>query len=626
MKRFLFSTFAASLFFFSPLILHSKTLVLEGKLKSSIEVSQEMEFRADKGKVNSFSFKFALPADFESRSVSQSIESFSASFKPEPSISTIERDRFGNRFQNVVWDNVTGDITVKLAYIANINSRLSLMESTASFPLGTLQESAAIYLKPTVMVQSENPEIIELARFLTADSKNEYEAVTSIVNHVTDLVKYTFNPPQYDALYTLRTKSGNCQNFAHLSIALLRSAGIPARIVGGITMKESWKVPVENNSFIVQSIGQGGHAWIEVYFPDIGWLPYDPQQSRQFTSSRHIKQTHGMDSRDINDSWRGAPYLPVYSESVDGVMKKDEISLKVKKSGKDPRPYVISNLFSAKARVASVAPPSAISPPLAEPAPEKRIKTMESDRLEKEKRDAERAARLKQEEERKAADIAEKRRLAKEKEEAERKRIEALKREEERRKLEKAERERAEREKREAEKIKRAKLPPGSPVLFGNMEFPNLVQNYSVSGNTGTRILDKETSEYVTSGHIYAQSVFVRDRLELFLVSLAMRKFGGDGNIYVDVVKDLNGRPNILDGIRSDILSLEDISRKPGYYWVDFTFPDSAEKKLEPGKYWIVLRYSGDAIMNWFYIPGKPYSNSDDTRSTAKGLPVGRHT
>jgi hypothetical protein len=33
-----------------------------------------------------------------------------------------------------------------------------------------------------------------------------------------------------------------------------------------------------------------------------------------------------------------------------------------------------------------------------------------------------------------------------------------------------------------------------------------------------------------------------------------------------------------------------------------------------------VLRASGEAIMNWFFIPGKPYSGGDDTRSTAKGF------
>ena len=40
---------------------------------------------------------------------------------------------------------------------------------------------------------------------------------------------------------------------------------------------------------------------------------------------------------------------------------------------------------------------------------------------------------------------------------------------------------------------------------------------------------------------------------------------------------------------------------------------------FSPGKYWIVLRRSGEAILNWLYTPGKPYGGPDDTRSIARG-------
>lgn len=99
-----------------------------------------------------------------------------------------------------------------------------------------------------------------------------------------------------------------------------------------------------------------------------------------------------------------------------------------------------------------------------------------------------------------------------------------------------------------------------------------------------------------------------------------MRKFGGDGSIYIDLVADDKGKPNILLGTRSRFIPLEAIGKRPGYYWVDFTFPtDTGFVRLKKGKYWIVLRRSGEAIMNWFYTPGKHYGDSDDTRSTSKG-------
>jgi len=702
---------------------HAKTLMLEGKLDSSIAMRQQMEFSVDKGTVQTFTFRFALPADFKSKSVSQTVDNLDLDMNPRPDSSTVEKDRFGNRFQKVVWNNADKDIRINLSYIANVRSELSAMESRTPFPIGTVSGSDAAYLKSTEMVQSDSAEIAELAKRLTAGAKNEYEAVSAITNYVTDAIKYTFNPPRYDALYTLETKSGNCQNFAHLNIALLRSIGIPARIVGGITLKDSWKVPIDNRNSIVQSMGQGGHAWMEIYFPDLGWLPYDPQQSRQFTSTRHIKQTHGLDSRDINDTWRGAPYLPRYSELIEGTFKSDDIRLVVKSSGKDPRSYIISNLVAANTAFPAGDGPSPDSGAIMEKRERERVAREKADRervaqeraarerieqsraeqerveraraeqvraeqerlkkdrlkkerleaeeiarkradeerlateknvrerLAKERAEAERLAKLKADEEQKAFEKAEIERLAREKLEAERlanlkadkeqkarekaendrlarekleaERLANLKTEKEWKARKKAENERLAREKTEAErlaKLKALKPAHGAAMLFGNMDFPNLVNGYSVQGNVGTRILDKETSEYVTSQYIFAQAFNLKDGMALDKVSLAMRKFGGDGNVYVDLVKDEGGRPKILDGIRSNLVSLEKITRKPGYYWVDFSFPQDVQSSLKPGKYWIVLRSSGEAIMNWFYIPGKPYSDGDDTRSTAKGF------
>jgi len=610
----------------------AKTLMLEGKLDSAIAMRQNMEFSVDKGTVQTFTFRFALPADFQSKSVSQTVDGLSANFNPKPSSSTIEQDRFGNRFQKVVWNEVSTDIRVGLTYTANVRSDLSAMESRTPFPLGRVSGGDSLYLKSTEMVQSDASEIAELARRLTANAKNEYEAVTAITNHVADSIKYTFNPPKYDALYTLETKSGNCQNFAHLCIALLRSVGIPARIVGGITLKDSWKVPIDAKNSIVQSMGQGGHAWMEIYFPDLGWLPYDPQQTRQFTSSRHIKQTHGLDSRDINDTWRGAPYLPRYSELIEGTFKSDDIKLKVKTSEKDPRPYIISNMVATRATVASddsASPPAKskvkpdttastkqpakppIKTPTSPPEPKQPVKPGEppadkdTDSVGSRDSDDEIDIRVSKPTKPPKATKPPVKPVVKQPSKPPVKptvpKVDVAK--------------------VIPEPPKHKKPATGSAVVFGNMDFPNLVDSFSVKGDTGTRILDKETSEYVTSQYIYAQAFQLKDGIALDKVSLAMRKFGGDGNVYVDLVKDDgNNKPNILAGVRSNLVSLEKITRKPGYYWVDFGFPRDAQSRLSSGKYWIVLRTSGEAIMNWFYIPGKPYSDSDDTRSTAKGF------
>ena len=137
-----------------------------------------------------------------------------------------------------------------------------------------------------------------------------------------------------------------------------------------------------------------------------------------------------------------------------------------------------------------------------------------------------------------------------------------------------------------------------------------------MDGNVGQRSFDRETAEYATSKNLFAQAFTLDTPLDLKDASLAMRKFGGDGTVYIDLVRDEGGKPS-LDGVRSIPVSLEKITRKPGYYWVDFALPENTT--LKPGKYWLALCHSGEAIMNWFYTPGKRVGGLDDSRSTARG-------
>ncbi|GAB4437160.1 MAG: transglutaminase-like domain-containing protein [bacterium] len=506
---------------------NAKTLILKGELNTSINVTQRADFEVNK-KIDVFKYRFALPSTYNTKISSQKIKRLKVDFSPEPTKVTDIKDKYGNNFKEVYYEKLTGNVTIQINFDVDMETKLTAIESSSVFPLKNIPEEAKVYLKSTKLVQSDAEEIVTLAKRLTSNSLNLYEAVNNIINFVSDNVKYTYNPPQYDALYTLKTQSGNCQNFAHLSIALLRAVNIPARIVGGISLKEPWKVPAGKGSTLVQSMGQGGHAWIEVYFPDLGWLLYDPQQTKQFTSTRHIKQTHGLDSNDINDSWQASPYLPKYEESIDARFSNDNIAINLEGDDAVPKAYLLSNVVKSEKRATPLPP-----------VEEKPVKPVKPEPIK--------------------------------------------------------------------DKV----------LIFGNTNFPNLVDLYTVSEDRATKVFDKETAEYVTSKDIYAQAFTIDEALSIKTVSLAMHKFGGDGAVYIDLLEDESGKPS-LRGIRSDLLFLDKIPRKQGYYWVDFTF-SGENQKLQKGRYWIVLRKSGEAIMNWFYIPANPYGDGDDTRSTAKG-------
>ena len=519
----------------------ASTIILEGNMDSSIEIEQVQSFSPSQGGLKKLTFRFANPVSFNTPTVKQEIRGYGVKYSPKPDSVEVSLDKFGNRFTVVTWGELKTDAVVTGRFTSDLKINLKEIASRAPFPLKDIDDREKRFLQHTPLTQ-DSPKIKELALKLAKDAETEQDAVNRVLNWVVDNIKYTLNPPQYDADYTLETKKGNCQNFSHISIAMLRSVGIPARIVGGITLKKAWKIPLKNGS-LVQDMGQGGHAWLEVYYPDLGWVSYDPQQSHLFVSPRHIKQTVGTDSQDINDSWKAAPVLPQFNESIGANFVTDSIKLSLRDTRDEPSNYILTNSFKAH----PVKP--AEKKPL--PKPEKKPE-----------------------------------------------------------------------EPKKPEPVPQPKKP--QYIEFGNLDFPELIilGGAGKSGQEGFKTLDKETAEYVTSEYTYAQAFTIDKPLEIKGISLAMHKFGGRaGSLWIDVVKDDKGKPG-MEGIRSYPLNLDEIKYTAGYKWFTFRFtPEGMSLTvIEKGRWWIVLRRSKDAIVNWFYIPGNPFGDADDTRSTAMGI------
>jgi transglutaminase-like putative cysteine protease len=67
-----------------------------------------------------------------------------------------------------------------------------------------------------------------------------------------------------------RIHAGYCQYYASTMAILLREAGIPTRLVQGFLPGPR----DENGTEVVRM--SGAHAWVQVYFPDYGWVDFDP--------------------------------------------------------------------------------------------------------------------------------------------------------------------------------------------------------------------------------------------------------------------------------------------------------------------------------------------------------------
>ncbi|MGA2409191.1 MAG: transglutaminase family protein [Candidatus Binataceae bacterium] len=125
-----------------------------------------------------------------------------------------------------------------------------------------------------------------------AESEDVAAYVMRVVAYVRDQFEYetsrtTVNSSLEDIL---KTGGGVCQDFAHLTIGILRLAGVPARYVSGYLAPT-----LTEPSSVTQ---QASHAWLEAWLPGLGWVGYDPT-NRCRADERHIGMAIGRDYNDV---------------------------------------------------------------------------------------------------------------------------------------------------------------------------------------------------------------------------------------------------------------------------------------------------------------------------------------
>jgi transglutaminase-like putative cysteine protease len=118
------------------------------------------------------------------------------------------------------------------------------------------------------------------------------EYVERIVSYVRDQLQY--EPGVTDVFSSaddmLKAGAGVCQDFSHLTIGVLRLAGVPARYVSGYLLPDT-------SSNGTGSRQQASHAWLEAKLPNTGWTGFDPTHGCR-ADSRHIRVAIGRDYDD----------------------------------------------------------------------------------------------------------------------------------------------------------------------------------------------------------------------------------------------------------------------------------------------------------------------------------------
>ena len=132
------------------------------------------------------------------------------------------------------------------------------------------------YLRPEMLIQSEDREIITLAEQVVDDTADPFMAAMSIVGWVFESLEKTPVASVPDAREILKYRKGDCNEHATLLTALLRATGIPARTVVGLVYK--------GGKFYY-------HAWNEAYINK--WVSMDATLKQMPVDATHIKLLDG---------------------------------------------------------------------------------------------------------------------------------------------------------------------------------------------------------------------------------------------------------------------------------------------------------------------------------------------
>ncbi|PSL39797.1 transglutaminase-like putative cysteine protease [Labedella gwakjiensis] len=162
---------------------------------------------------------------------------------------------------------------------------------------------------------------------VTAGTANGYDAAYAIQQFFRTEFRYSVSTPVqdgydgdgFDAIADfLEERSGYCVHFASAMAILTRMAGIPSRVSLGYLPGD--RVGSDDDGFVAYRVGSDDlHAWPELYFAGVGWVPFEPTPGRGVVPSYALQTSEAPDEDDVPDgsATRTPSATPTPSASTD---------------------------------------------------------------------------------------------------------------------------------------------------------------------------------------------------------------------------------------------------------------------------------------------------------------------
>lgn len=147
-----------------------------------------------------------------------------------------------------------------------------------------------------------SPQLTELAQTLAAGLATPYEIANAITDFLRAEIEYVDQlpvaPPDRDPIEwaLFEQKQGFCNYYASAEVLMLRSLGIPARLAVGYAQGER-EIVGDHSTYVVRR--RDAHAWPEVYFPNIGWVEFEPTANQAVITRPTVSAEENLSEEEL---------------------------------------------------------------------------------------------------------------------------------------------------------------------------------------------------------------------------------------------------------------------------------------------------------------------------------------
>ena len=180
-------------------------------------------------------------------------------------------------------------------------------DSKTRLPRGLRTQSSSWLHAPDLtgylQLAALDPRVKALAEQITAKASTPAEKVAAIENYLRLHYGYTLQLPKTTprdpiANFLFERRQGHCEYFASSMAVMLRSIGIPSRVVNGFSGGEFNDITSE---YVIRA--SDAHSWVEAYLPGEDWVEFDPTPSA--SAEAHTSWSRWMQYMDALQSfWR----------------------------------------------------------------------------------------------------------------------------------------------------------------------------------------------------------------------------------------------------------------------------------------------------------------------------------